>query len=187
MWRRIWPKYFSSQTIASQCSASLSGEGGFIGKQRRERSHAIIAHRSASIACCSSSSGQMVHSLGDGHLHGGLEDSPGVTGQAPGGLAQQFQAGIGQQGVAAAGLFQGVIDQLAEALLLNDRLELHVRLYAAGQGRIGYPLQGEGQCGMAHQPDRHQVHGVEGEVEEGGQVAEELGRQVVRLIDNPQR
>ena len=54
--------------------------------------------------------GEMVESLGSGHLHGGAQDAPGLPGQSLGGLAQQFQAGIGEEGMRTASGFQGLLD-----------------------------------------------------------------------------
>ena len=40
---------------------------------------------------------------------------------------------------------------------------------------------------MADEPDGEEITRIEGEVQERGEVAEELGRQVLRLVDDPQR
>jgi hypothetical protein len=40
---------------------------------------------------------------------------------------------------------------------------------------------------MADEPDGDQIARIEGEVEESREIAEELGRQILRLVENPQR
>ncbi len=62
---------------------------------------------------------------------------PACRGKPLEGLAQQFQAGLGEEGVRAAGGFQGMLDQLCEAFPFEDGLQLHPNLEAPGQGRIG--------------------------------------------------
>ena len=60
--------------------------------------------------------GEVVKSLGDGQAHGGAQDTAGLTGQTLRGLAQQFESGVGEQGVGAAGGLERVLDELGEAL-----------------------------------------------------------------------
>ena len=45
--------------------------------------------------------GQMIETSGDGQAQGVIQDAAGLAGQALGGLAQDFQPGIGDQGMAA--------------------------------------------------------------------------------------
>ena len=49
------------------------------------------------------------------------------------------------------------------------------------------PLEHLRQRGVTDQPDGDEVARVKGEVQECGEVAEEPGRQVLRLVDDPQR
>ncbi len=48
---------------------------------------------------------QVVELFDRRHLQGALQDAPGLTGQALGGLPQQLEAGVSEQGVRAAGGF----------------------------------------------------------------------------------
>ena len=50
--------------------------------------------------------GQMVQAFGYGQSHGRAQDAPGLPRQALGGLTQELQAGVGKQGVPAAGQFR---------------------------------------------------------------------------------
>jgi len=75
---------------------------------------------------------------------------------------------------------------LGEAFPFHHGFEVDPHLEAPGQGGIGCPIQEVGQCRVSDQPDRHQVAGVEGEVEEGREVFEELHRQVLRFVDDPE-
>ena len=50
----------------------------------------------------------MVEPLGDGHLHGGAQNTPGLTGQSFQCLAQQLQTKGGDQRMSTTGGFQGV-------------------------------------------------------------------------------
>src|SRR3979409_2773279 len=74
-----------------------------------------------------------------------------------------------------------------EALALGDGFEREANLDAAVQRCVRGGGQGVRHGRMAHQPDGEKVARVEGEVQEGGEVAEELGRQVLRLVDDPHR
>ncbi len=55
---------------------------------------------------------QVVELFDRRHLQRALQDAPGLTGQALGGLPQQLEAGVSEQGVRAAGGFEGVLDEL---------------------------------------------------------------------------
>ena len=107
--------------------------------------------------------------------------------QPIGGLPQELQTGIGEQGVRAAGGLEGMRNEVCEAFALEDWLHMHARLDAPIQGGIRGALQGLGEAGVAHEPDRHQIAGIETVVQEGRQVAEELDRQVLGLIEDPDR
>ena len=87
----------------------------------------------------------------------------------------------------AAGAFEGMLDERCEAFAFEHGLELHTRLQPAVERRVRCPLEHLRQRGVADQPDGDEVARVEGEVQERGEVAEELGRQVLRLVDDPQR
>jgi len=65
--------------------------------------------------------------------------------------------------------------------------ELHACLQAAVQRRVRCLLEHLREQGVADEPDGDEGVRIEGEVQEGGEVAEELGRQVLRLVDDPQR
>ncbi len=97
-------------------------------------------HRNSVIACCSRSSGRWLSFLTAAILQGALQDAPGLTGQALGGLPQQLEAGVSEQGVRAAGGFEGVLDELGEALAFQHRLQMHAHLDAAGQRGVRSPL-----------------------------------------------
>ena len=128
----------------------------------------------------------MVESLGDGPLHGSAQDAAGLPGQSLGSQPQQFHPGVGQQSMRTAGGVERMLDQLGEALPLDDGFEVNPDLEAAGQGGIGRAVQGVRQCRVSDQPDGHQVAGVEGKVQEGREVLEELGREVLGFVDNPE-
>jgi len=61
----------------------------------------------------------MVELFSRRHLQGALQDAASLTRQALGGLPQQFKAGVGEQGVGTAGGFEGVLDELSEAIALQ--------------------------------------------------------------------
>ena len=58
---------------------------------------------------------------------------------------------------------------------------------AAVERRIRRALEHLRQRGVADEPDGDEITRIEGEVQERGEVAEELARQVLRLVDDPQR
>ena len=130
--------------------------------------------------------GQMVQALGHGQPHGGAQDAAGLSRQSLGGLTQDLQPRVGEQGVLAARVLQGVPMSCAKRSRSKTG-RVHAHLDAAGQRRIGRALQGGRQGGVAHQPHADQVARVEGEVQERGEVAEEVARQVLRLVDDPDR
>ena len=100
---------------------------------------------------------QMVQSLGHGQPHGGAQDASGLSWQSLGGLTQELHAGVGEQGVLAAGTLQGVRDQKLEAFALDHGFEVNTDLDAAGERRVRGAVQGLGQCRMAHQPHADEV------------------------------
>lgn len=83
----------------------------------------------------------------------------------------------------AAGALERVLNELREAFTLEDRFELHARLNASIQGGVRRALERTGQTRMTGEPDGEQVTGIEGEVQERREVAEELRRQVLGLVD----
>jgi hypothetical protein len=58
-----------------------------------------------------------------------------------------------------------------------------MHLNTALQCGVRSPLQGLCQHGVPHQPNRHQVTRIEGEVQKRGEVPKELRWQVLRLIN----
>ena len=123
----------------------------------------------------------MIEGTRYGQPHGGAQDAAGKTGQALAGLTQDLHARVGEQRVSATGAFQAVLNQLGKTFALLHRFELDPRLDAPGQSGVRWALQGEGQRRMADQPDAEQTARIEGEVEEGREIAKELGRQILRL------
>lgn len=109
-----------------------------------------------------------------------------AAGQSARSLAQQFEPDLGEQGVVASGGLERVGDELREALVLDDRPQLHAGLDAAVECDVSVTLEHRGQFRMTGEPHGDQTAGIEGEVQERGEVAEELGRQILRLVDDPQ-
>ena len=91
----------------------------------------------------------MIQPFGHGQLQAGPEDAPGLTRQSAGCLAQQLEAGVGQQGMLGAGMLEGMADETFEALALDDRFQTQAHLNTAGQRRIGGTLQGLAQTYIA--------------------------------------
>ena len=60
-------------------------------------------------------------------------------------------------------------------------------LNAPGERCIGRPFERLREQRMANEPDGDQIARIEGEVEESREIAEELGRQILRFVENPQR
>ena len=85
----------------------------------------------------------------------------------------------------APGCLERMKDELREALPFDHRFELNPHLNASGESGIGGSVEYLGQAGVPNQPDGHQVAGIEGEVEKGREVFEELGRQVLGFVDDP--
>jgi hypothetical protein len=84
------------------------------------------------------------------------------------------------------GGFEGVLDELREPFSLHDGFEVDANLDAAGEGRVRDALQGLGETRMTDQPQGQQITTVEGEVQERREVAKELGRQIVRFVQDPE-
>ena len=85
----------------------------------------------------------------------------------------------------AAGALQCVLDELGEAFALDHRFELDACLDASVQGCVRRALERLAQARVTGKPDGEQVTRIEGEVQEGREVAEELERQVLRFVDDP--
>jgi hypothetical protein len=73
----------------------------------------------------------------------------------------------------------------AAALSLQDRAQVIADPDATGQGGIGNPIQGLCEARVAHQPDGQQIPRIEGEVEEGREIAEEVRGEVLGLVQDP--
>ena len=119
--------------------------------------------------------------------HGGSEDEPRPARYPLGTLEQHLKTRVGQDGLGAACALQAVPDQVGEALPLLDRFDVHAQVQAGGEGCKGRPVEELRQAAMAHEPHRHEIPGIEGEVEEGREVPEELQGEVLRLVDDPDR
>lgn len=83
----------------------------------------------------------------------------------------------------SAGGLEGVLDESGEALALADGLQVYPDVHPGGQGGVGRPGQDLPEMGVADEPDGHQIAAVEGEVHERAEVAKELLREILRLID----
>ena len=119
--------------------------------------------------------------------HGGAQDPPGVARQALAGLAQEFQAGIGEQGMRTPGALEGMADELRKALAFEHRSQMHACLDAAGECGVRRPFEGLGEDRVTDQPDSDEIARIEGEVEKSGEIAEEFGRQILSLVEDPDR
>ncbi len=127
----------------------------------------------------------MVETLWDGESHSVLEDASGLPWEALGGLTEEFKAGVGEQGTLAASRFEGVVDELGESLAFPDGIEVDASAEAAGEGGVVSPFEGLGENWVSDEPDGDEVTGVEGEVEEGREVAEEVVGEVLSFVDEP--
>lgn len=102
-------------------------------------------------------------------------------------LSQDFEAGVGQQGVSGSGLLECVLDELGKMLAFEDGVEFGAHHDAAVERGIGSPAQGGGELFEADEPNGHAILRVEGEVQEGRQIAEEFGGEVLGFVENPNR
>jgi hypothetical protein len=87
----------------------------------------------------------------------------------------------------AAGGLQRMADETCEAIPFHYGGKVHAEMNAAGQGSIGGPGHKLGQRGMAHEPDSHEVSGIEGEIQECREVPEEIHGEVLGLVYDPHR
>ncbi|CAK0779948.1 hypothetical protein CCP4SC76_7120001 [Gammaproteobacteria bacterium] len=110
---------------------------------------------------------KVVEALWDGESHGVLENASGLAWEALGGLTKEFEAGVGEQGMLAAGGFEGMEDELRESLAFPDGVEVDASAEAAGEGGVVSPFEGLGEDWVSDEPDGYEVTGVESEVEEG--------------------
>ena len=122
----------------------------------------------------------MIEPLRDREPHGGSQDHPRPARYPLRALEQQLKTRVGQEGLGAAGALQAVPDQAGEALPLLHRLNVHAQVQAGGESRKGRPVEELRQAAMPHKPHRHEIPGIEGEVEEGEEVPEELQGKVLR-------
>ncbi|TLD46012.1 MAG: hypothetical protein FAZ92_01714 [Accumulibacter sp.] len=110
-----------------------------------------------------------------------------MPGQSLARLTQDLQTRIAEQRLRAAGALESVLDQSREAFALEHRRQVHTHLDASGERRIRGSFQSLRQHRVTDQPDRHQVARIESEVEKGREVTEEVGRQILCLIEDPHR
>lgn len=127
----------------------------------------------------------MIDAFVGGDLQSAFEEVSGTAWNAARGLAQTFESGVGEQIMSASGLFEGVFDELSETFPVDRRLQTHTRLHTAFECGIRGAIDETGKSGVSDQPDGDDVSGVESEVEKGGKVAEEFGREVLRINDDP--
>ena len=78
----------------------------------------------------------MVQLFAGGDLHGGAQDAGRLPWQPLGGLPQQLQARVRDQGVRGAGALEGVLDESGEALALADGLQVKAHVQAPGEGGV---------------------------------------------------
>ncbi len=126
--------------------------------------------------------GEMVQPFEHGQAQGGVEQVAGLSGVSLGSLVQEFQARVGEQGMLAAGAFQGMRDEGGKALPFEDRAQLVSNPDPAGEGGVRHSIQGLRKAGVAHQPDREQVVRVEGEVEKGREIPEEVRQEILGFV-----
>ncbi|MCA9712749.1 MAG: hypothetical protein KDK70_43370, partial [Myxococcales bacterium] len=91
--------------------------------------------------------------------------------------------GFGEERLGGASSFEAVLEHGEEGLAAAGGE--HVGGDDAGaQGGVVAHVEAVGQGGQADEPDGQQVAGVEGVVEEAGQVDEEVVAQVLGLVDD---
>ena len=91
-----------------------------------------------------------------------------------GGVPDEFEAGVGEHGLVQAGGFERMLDEQREAIAFEYWLQVHAHLDAPGERCVGHALQGLGEARVTDEPEGEQIAAVEGEVQERGQIAEEM-------------
>lgn len=124
---------------------------------------------------------------GHGELHGVLQAGAGASGFALGGWSQDCEAGIGTPGGSASGWLECVLNAVGEALTVEDRLEFDAHDQAPVERAIGRAAERGGQLRKADAANRHGILRVEREVPERGQVAEQIEREILRFLEDPNR
>ena len=127
----------------------------------------------------------MIHPFRGCQSHGRLQDSSRLARYSLRALEQQLKPRVSHKRMFAADAVQAMRDEAREALPLHYRREVHAQVQTAGHRRQVAPVKGLSQSRMPDEPDGHQVAGVEGEVQEGGKVPEEVQGEILRFIDDP--
>lgn len=76
-------------------------------------------------------------------------------------------------------------DELRRALALEHRPQVHACLDASSERGIGCLLDGLRERRMTDQPAGDQIPQIDGKVEEGWEVPDELGQQILRVVEGP--
>lgn len=84
-----------------------------------------------------------------------------------------------------SGLLECVLNEIGEALPFEDRVQFDAHGDAAAQRGIRSAAQAGGELFEADEPNGHAILGVEREVQEGREVAEELDREILGLVEDP--